>query len=81
MTIHTVKIAVHSAKGCCTATTMALTSINQKLGNMRKKHTLCGSVVWGSIVDDVDNRTAPDILVVSTIYFLQIKLYRNFATT
>ena len=25
-----VKIAVHSAKGCCTATTMALTSIKQK---------------------------------------------------
>ena len=27
--ICTVKIAVHSAKGCCTATTMALTSIKQ----------------------------------------------------
>ena len=27
---HTVKIAVHSAEGCCTATTMVLTSIKQK---------------------------------------------------
>ena len=32
--IHTVKIAVHSAKGCCTATTMALTSIKQKFSVM-----------------------------------------------
>ena len=30
LTIHKVKIAVHSAKGCCTATPMALTSIQQK---------------------------------------------------
>ena len=28
--IHMVKIAEHSAKGCCKATTMALTSIKQK---------------------------------------------------
>ena len=33
-TIHTVKIAVHSAKGCCAATTMALTSIKQKFSAM-----------------------------------------------
>ena len=31
MTIHTVEIAVHSPKGCCTATTMALTSDEQKI--------------------------------------------------
>ena len=30
-TIHMVKIAVHSAEGCCTAATISLTSINQKL--------------------------------------------------
>ena len=30
-TIHTVKIAVHSAEDCCTATTMALTSSKQTL--------------------------------------------------
>ena len=29
--IHMVKMAVQSAKGCCTATAMALTSIEQKL--------------------------------------------------
>ena len=29
-TIHAVKIAVHSVKGCCTVTTMALTSINNR---------------------------------------------------
>ena len=29
-TIHTVKIAVHSAESCCTASTMALTSSKQK---------------------------------------------------
>ena len=29
-TIHTVKIPVHSVKGCCKATSMALTSIEQK---------------------------------------------------
>ena len=29
--MHTVKIAVHSAEGCCTATTMALTSSKQKI--------------------------------------------------
>ena len=29
-----VKIAMHSAKGCCTATTMALTSIKQKFSVM-----------------------------------------------
>ena len=30
-TIHTVNIAVHSVEGCRTATTISLTSINQKL--------------------------------------------------
>ena len=29
--MHTVKIVVYSAAGCCTATTMALTSIKQKV--------------------------------------------------
>ena len=29
--MHTVKIAVHSAEGCCTATTMALTSSKQNI--------------------------------------------------
>ena len=32
--IHTVQIAVHSAKSCCTATTMAFASIEQKLSQV-----------------------------------------------
>ena len=44
-----VKIVVHSAEGCCTATTMALISINQKWLNTLYKLLLISSHQYGDV--------------------------------
>ena len=51
-TIHMGKIAVHSAKGCCTGTTMVLTSIKQKLNQYSSRQVIKFGVAvsghWGA---------------------------------
>ena len=51
-TIHMGQIAVHSAKGCCTGTTMTLTSIKKKLNQYSSRQVsrfgVAVSGYWGA---------------------------------